>query len=358
MSKNPQAAAEFPRVSFILLSYNQEQFIDEAVAGALAQDYPNLEIVFSDDNSTDSTLMKLREHAEKYKGIHDILVNRATGGRGILAHLYAATALSSGDLIVVAAGDDVSYPTRVSRLVERWQATGADALSSGFDRVDVSGKLLERVLVNPASEYDPAVYFDHACPQISGLSAAYDRRVFDAVPLPVEPIMAEDYFFSLVMGLRSRRVEQISEPLVAYRCHQGAISHAHWAGVEHHERVSASQAGMFSASLRVFRQIAVGAESIDPSWGSPAKVDHGRLANDIDFLAYRANWLSATFARRALALFHFREPDQRRWMIPRLLGVSFLSLSRRVRMRLTGRSMSEFARHVLPRTRTARLAKN
>ena len=38
---------EYPLVTFALFAYNHEQYIREAVEGALAQDYPNLEIIIS-----------------------------------------------------------------------------------------------------------------------------------------------------------------------------------------------------------------------------------------------------------------------------------------------------------------------
>jgi cellulose synthase/poly-beta-1,6-N-acetylglucosamine synthase-like glycosyltransferase len=52
--KNRKAAKEKlsddnrPLVSFILLTYNQERFVNEAVEGALAQTYTPLEIIISD----------------------------------------------------------------------------------------------------------------------------------------------------------------------------------------------------------------------------------------------------------------------------------------------------------------------
>ena len=44
-----------PLITFALMAYNQEQLIEEAVAGALAQTYSPLEIILSDDCSTDRT---------------------------------------------------------------------------------------------------------------------------------------------------------------------------------------------------------------------------------------------------------------------------------------------------------------
>ena len=46
---------EFPKVSIMIPTFNQEKFIAKAIESALMQDYPNLEIIVSDDCSTDST---------------------------------------------------------------------------------------------------------------------------------------------------------------------------------------------------------------------------------------------------------------------------------------------------------------
>lgn len=44
-----------PPVSIMIPTYNQERFLGDAVQSALAQDYPNLEVVVADDCSTDNT---------------------------------------------------------------------------------------------------------------------------------------------------------------------------------------------------------------------------------------------------------------------------------------------------------------
>ena len=48
-------------VTFSLLCHNHERFIREAVRSALAQDYEPLEILISDDHSTDATLDIIQE---------------------------------------------------------------------------------------------------------------------------------------------------------------------------------------------------------------------------------------------------------------------------------------------------------
>jgi len=44
-----------PKVSIMIPTYNQEKYIGQAIKSALSQPYPNLEIIISDDCSTDST---------------------------------------------------------------------------------------------------------------------------------------------------------------------------------------------------------------------------------------------------------------------------------------------------------------
>ncbi|MCK5536618.1 MAG: glycosyltransferase, partial [Bacteroidales bacterium] len=59
-----------PLISFTLFAYNQEKYIQEAVEGALSQTYSPLEIVISDDCSTDRTFEIIKELTEDYSGPH------------------------------------------------------------------------------------------------------------------------------------------------------------------------------------------------------------------------------------------------------------------------------------------------
>ena len=58
-----------PLVSIIITSFNREKFIEMAIQSALNQDYPNLEIIISDNNSTDNsdTIIKKYMHDKRIK---------------------------------------------------------------------------------------------------------------------------------------------------------------------------------------------------------------------------------------------------------------------------------------------------
>lgn len=106
-----------PLVSFILLAYNQESYIREAVAGAFSQTYSPLEIIMSDDGSSDRTFAILQEMAASYKGPHKIRLIRNDKNLGIGMHFNKLMEIADGQIIELAAGDDISLPWRTSESV-------------------------------------------------------------------------------------------------------------------------------------------------------------------------------------------------------------------------------------------------
>lgn len=108
-----------PLVSLTVICYRAEKFIREAVEGALSQTYSPLEIIFSDDASPDATFSIIEEMVKDYKGPHKIVLNRNDTNIGIGAHVSKVWFdIAKGDWIIVSAGDDVSLPHRVERLME------------------------------------------------------------------------------------------------------------------------------------------------------------------------------------------------------------------------------------------------
>ena len=70
---------DMPFVSFCIKCYNQAHLIGEALAGAFEQTYPNMEIVVSDDASTDGSVDVIKKLVEEY---------RSGGGGAVPCHHY------------------------------------------------------------------------------------------------------------------------------------------------------------------------------------------------------------------------------------------------------------------------------
>jgi len=207
-----------PLATLYVAAYNQERFVGDAIQGAFAQTYQPLQIVLSDDASTDATFAVMRQMAASYAGPHAVVLNRNARNLGIPAHVDRIMEISDGALIVQNAGDDVSLPQRVERLVEVWRAGrgGILAIHSAKYRIDDDGAVLGRqVDRTPIDGHSPLDLL--TCrPSVSGASMAWDRRVFDHFgPLGTTPIF-EDYPICLRAATLGD-VVYLDEPLLHYR---------------------------------------------------------------------------------------------------------------------------------------------
>lgn len=104
-----------PKVSVAIVTYNQEQYIKEAVDSVLAQDYPDFEIVVADDGSTDGTRDVLRAYERDHPGLFKLLLAEVNGG--ITANCNRAYFACTGKYIAWLAGDDMMLPGRLAKQV-------------------------------------------------------------------------------------------------------------------------------------------------------------------------------------------------------------------------------------------------
>lgn len=107
-----------PLISFLLLTYNQENFVRDALDGAFSQTYSPLEIIISDDASNDNTAKVIEEYISNYQGPHKVIFHRNEKNIGIAQNVNNAMALASGEYFILAAGDDKSLPERAQRTYE------------------------------------------------------------------------------------------------------------------------------------------------------------------------------------------------------------------------------------------------
>ena len=188
------AGSDRPLVTFALFAYNQEAYIRDAVEGALAQSYEPLEIILSDDCSTDRTFEIMQEMAVAYRGIGKVVLRRNQTNMGLANHINAVAALAKGELIVVAAGDDVSYPQRAEKLTEAWLNSGRRilALESLYRDIDQDSNAIETMTKWSPSKAPDITSFAHSNGFVVGATAAYDRRLFLEFPPLGQHVVHED----------------------------------------------------------------------------------------------------------------------------------------------------------------------
>jgi len=106
---------KFPLVSVAIATYNGEKYLYQQLESIINQDYPHLEIVISDDGSTDGTVEIIKSFAVKDQRIR-FLPNDAH--RGYVRNFMRAFKACAGQLISPSDQDDVWSPEKTRRLVE------------------------------------------------------------------------------------------------------------------------------------------------------------------------------------------------------------------------------------------------
>jgi glycosyltransferase involved in cell wall biosynthesis len=207
-----------PPATLLLLCYNQQDLIGDALAGALAQDYPNLEIIISDDASKDATVERIEKIVSGYSGPHRIKLLRNRENLGIGGNIDQAVKQSSGELIFIAGGDDVSLPSRVSTVVNFWLAheRKPDLIAAYLYDMDQSGQILGTIRIAKLEEFRTLDDWSRSPPHVIGAAQAWTRRLFDRFGGMPKGVVGEDMVMAFrAIGLASAIT--LPEPLVNYR---------------------------------------------------------------------------------------------------------------------------------------------
>ncbi len=216
---------ERPLVTVAFFAYNSDRFMREAVESVFAQTYSPLEIILSDDCSTDGTFEIIRELASRYHGPHRIVVNRNLANLGGSEHVNRLLEMARGEFIVQVEGDDISVPERAEKLVGRWLATRrvCDLVCSYFAEIDEAsvptGFVKQEVMFVPDMTSGVRTWRCGA----TGATASYTPKLYRKYG----PLHRDVHSVDWVMPFRAwleGGVEVIREPLVKHRTHSRSAS--------------------------------------------------------------------------------------------------------------------------------------
>ncbi|WP_207907836.1 glycosyltransferase family 2 protein [Ancylobacter aquaticus] len=167
-------------MTFVVFAYNQEKYIVSAVESAFSQTYEPLEIILSDDQSTDRTFEIMQEMAALYTGRHHVKVRKNQTNLGLAGHINKIIECSSGDIVTWLAGDDIATSERTEIFVEKIQEdTDNIGVHSNVYEISEDGSLIGKRMHGAkfaAMTVDSVV--NEGIPIISQ-SHAFKKRAFD-----------------------------------------------------------------------------------------------------------------------------------------------------------------------------------
>jgi len=197
----PEAPETLPKVSIIVPARNEERQARACLEGLLDQTYPNLEIIFVNDRSTDSTARIADEVAARSNG--RIVVEHVTecppDWLGKCNALALGAAKATGEYLLFTDGDVLMEPTTVARAVNYAVAQNADMLVVFPDAITET--FGERCLM---------MAFGNSFAAVFSPSAAQDKRSKAFVGVGAFN-MVRTYLYKKVQGHRFLRLQVIDD---------------------------------------------------------------------------------------------------------------------------------------------------
>lgn len=149
MEVEPASISSMPLVSIGLPVYNGEHFIQRAVDSLLAQSYSNLELIISDNASTDRTGDICLACQEKDGRVR---YTRNEANIGMMSNFKHVLDLARGEYFMFAAHDDQWDPDFISSLLADLRGhPESSVVMSALDVVDENGQLIKPVRLD---QYD------------------------------------------------------------------------------------------------------------------------------------------------------------------------------------------------------------
>lgn len=130
-----------PLVTLVLINWNYAVYLGAAIQSALAQDYPFIEIIVVDNNSTDGSRDLINQYAGKDLRIRCIALPENLGQLGAFFHIFGET---RGEFVTIVDADDCLLSSFVSRHVQAHLALpqAVAFTSSNVFEIDAEGRVI------------------------------------------------------------------------------------------------------------------------------------------------------------------------------------------------------------------------
>ena len=209
-----------PLLTVLVVGYAQEQFVAAAVRSVLAQTYTPLEIIVSDDCSPDGTFEVMKQVVSGYRGPHTVILNQTPTNLRLANHINLLAGMAKGELIAIAAGDDVSDPERMTNTWEAYRSSGGRALSIFGQAIVIDEQDREHGLYSaPRTPADlTAMALARSIGGILGCTHTVHRSMFEIFG-PLDP---ETHSEDVVLPFRSAllgEVVYVDKVMALYRLH-------------------------------------------------------------------------------------------------------------------------------------------
>jgi len=210
-----------PKISVVIPSYNHARFVRETIESVLSQSFRDLEVVVTDDHSSDATAQEVRSIADPRVSFAELDRNS-----GVCAAVNASIERSSGQYVAMLSSDDLFLPDKLAkqtRFLDEHDDVGAVFGYPTF--IDEAGAPLTddetfyggvfRVRNRSRDQWLRHLFLHGN--MLCSSTALVRRRCYDEVG-PFDPALAQVPDLEMwVRLLKRHQIHVIDEPMAAFR---------------------------------------------------------------------------------------------------------------------------------------------
>ena len=221
-----------PLVTLALFTYNHEKYIVKSIKGALSQNYSPLEIIISDDCSNDKTFEIIIDLIKNYNGLHKIICIKNLKNIGTYNHVLKVAHIANSELIVLSAGDDISFNNRVEVLAKYFYKSQALALGSYFYSIDSDDNIIGENIDLSISKAAQIVFgkskialkYEGSVLSAPGCTSAYNTNFLKSLQFSPDKLLIEDGTLNGIINLIGGVIQIIPQSLTYYRLHEDSFT--------------------------------------------------------------------------------------------------------------------------------------
>jgi glycosyltransferase EpsE len=226
-----------PKVSVVSTVYNGEGYFDRAIPGILGQTFSDFEFILVDDGSTDQSLEKLRELAQRDQRVRVF----APGRLGAAKAYNYGVAQATGEYVARQDFDDRSYPERLRLQVALLDAQPKLGCVGGY-YILVDERRGERYVRMPPTEHSEIIAAMARYIPIAHTVATFRRQAWvEAGGYPLVNNLI-DLRFYLSLGKSGWHFANVPEVLGEHFVHDSSFFHRSLSYVERQRDLARVQA--------------------------------------------------------------------------------------------------------------------
>jgi len=215
-------------VTVLIITYNGQQYIEQMLDSICFQNYKPLEVIISDDASTDDTVFVI-DNWLKEKRRQDIVFKFIKNSRnlGVSGNISNAVKFIHGKYLFLADQDDLWRKDKISMQVEYLERNN-DCELCICDRSAINKE--NKIICKSLMRYDNVKFHKRDYKDVLNNGSEYPansicirtRHINNIFPIPYE-IVEHDTFIT-IMAAHYGKVGYVRKPLTLYRIHDKNLS--------------------------------------------------------------------------------------------------------------------------------------